>query len=72
MEAGEAVKIIDFRFVEMVAVATDEAHSEDDGKAGGRVRGHSNYYGVSGSYKQIQTFWKHLQYTTYRVLNRRH
>ena len=36
------------------------------------VRGHCNYYGVSGNFKQIQKFWRYLQYTTYRMLNRRH
>ena len=35
------------------------------------VRGHCNYYGVSGNFKQIQKFWKYLKYETYRMLNRR-
>ena len=36
------------------------------------VRGHCNYYGVSGNFHAIQSFWKHLKYSTYRMLNRRH
>ena len=36
------------------------------------VRGHCNYYGVNGNYHAIQSFWKYLRYSTYRVLNRRH
>ena len=36
------------------------------------VRGHCNYYGVSGNFDQIQKFWRYLQFTTYRMLNRRH
>lgn len=36
------------------------------------VRGHCNYYGVSGNFRAIQSFWKYLRYSTYRVLNRRH
>jgi len=35
------------------------------------VRGHCNYYGVSGNFKQIQKFWKYLKSETYRMLNRR-
>ena len=35
------------------------------------VRGHCNYYGVSGNFWQIQKFWKYLKYETYRMLNRR-
>ncbi len=35
------------------------------------VRGHCNYYGVSGNFLQIQKFWKYLKYETYRMLNRR-
>ena len=35
------------------------------------VRGHCNYYGVSGNFVQIQKFWKYLKYETYRMLNRR-
>lgn len=35
------------------------------------VRGHCNYYGVSGNFKQIQNYWKYLKYATYRMLNRR-
>ena len=35
------------------------------------VRGHCNYYGVSGNFKQIQKYWKYLKYETYRMLNRR-
>ena len=36
------------------------------------IRGHCNYYGVNGNFRAIQSFWKYLKYTTYRVLNRRH
>lgn len=36
------------------------------------IQGHCNYYGVSGNFRAIQNFWKYLQYSTYRMLNRRH
>ena len=35
------------------------------------VRGHCNYYGVSGNFMGIQKYWKYVQYATYRMLNRR-
>ena len=35
------------------------------------VRGHCNYYGVSGNFTQILKFWKYLKYETYHMLNRR-
>lgn len=35
------------------------------------LAGHYNYYGVSGNYHAIQTFWKYVKYATYRTLNRR-
>lgn len=35
------------------------------------IRGHCNYYGVNGNYHAIQSFWKYLKYSTYRMLNRR-
>lgn len=35
------------------------------------IRGHCNYYGVSGNFHAIQGFWKYLKYSTYRMLNRR-
>ena len=35
------------------------------------IRGHCNYYGVNGTFKAIQGFWKYLEYSTYRMLNRR-
>jgi len=35
------------------------------------VRGHCNYYGVSGNFIQIQNFLKYLMYETYRMLNHR-
>ena len=35
------------------------------------VRGHCNYYGVSGNSIQLLKFWKYLQITTFRMLNRR-
>jgi Group II intron, maturase-specific domain./Reverse transcriptase (RNA-dependent DNA polymerase). len=36
------------------------------------LTGHCNYYGVSGNFHQIQNFWKYVEYTCYRMLNRRH
>ena len=36
------------------------------------LAGHCNYYGVSGNFRKIQQFWKYVQYTCYRMLNRRH
>ena len=35
------------------------------------LRGHCNYYGVSGNFHAVQSFWKYLKYATYRMLNRR-
>lgn len=35
------------------------------------IRGHCNYYGVNGNFHAIQSFWKYLKYSTYRMLNRR-
>ena len=35
------------------------------------IRGHCNYYGVNENFHGIQNFWKYLQYSTYRMLNRR-
>lgn len=35
------------------------------------LAGHYNYYGVSGNFHAIQTFWKYVKYATYRMLNRR-
>ena len=35
------------------------------------VRGHCNYYGVSGNFLCIQKYWKYLKYEAYRMLNRR-
>lgn len=35
------------------------------------VRGHCNYYGVSGNSSAVQKFVWYLQYTLYRMLNRR-
>jgi hypothetical protein len=35
------------------------------------LRGHCNYYGVSGNSKAIVKYWKYVKYTTYRMLNRR-
>lgn len=35
------------------------------------VRGHCNYYGVSGNFTSILKYWKYLKYETYRMLNRR-
>ena len=36
------------------------------------IRGHCNYYGVNGNFHAVQSFWKYLKYSTYRMLNRRH
>jgi len=36
------------------------------------LQGHCNYYGVSGNFQKIQNYWKYVQYTCYRTLNRRH
>ncbi len=35
------------------------------------IRGHCNYYGVSGNFEQVQKYWKYVKYATYRMLNRR-
>lgn len=35
------------------------------------IRGHCNYYGVNGNFHSIQSFWKYLKYSTFRMLNRR-
>jgi len=35
------------------------------------MRGHNNYYGVSGNSKKVQNFYRYLWWTTYRMLNRR-
>src|SRR5665648_323583 len=35
------------------------------------IWGHCNYYGVNGNFHAIQSFWKYLKYSTYRMLNRR-
>ena len=35
------------------------------------IRGHCNYYGVSGNFRKIQGFWKYVKYESYRMLNRR-
>lgn len=35
------------------------------------IRGHCNYYGVNGNFHAVQSFWKYLKYSTYRMLNRR-
>lgn len=36
------------------------------------LTGHCNYYGVSGNFRKILNFWKYVEYTCYRMLNRRH
>jgi group II intron reverse transcriptase/maturase len=36
------------------------------------LRGHFNYYGVSGNLAQIYKFWKYVKYEYYKVLNKRH
>lgn len=35
------------------------------------IRGHCNYYGISGNFRAIQNFWYYLKYSIYRMLNRR-
>jgi group II intron reverse transcriptase/maturase len=36
------------------------------------LRGHCNYYGVSGNFHMIQNFWKYVKYSCYKMLNRKH
>jgi RNA-directed DNA polymerase len=36
------------------------------------LTGHCNYYGVSGNFHSIQSFWKYVKHTCFRMLNRRH
>ena len=36
------------------------------------VTGHCNYYGVSGNFHMIQSYWNYVKYCCYRMLNRRH
>jgi len=36
------------------------------------ITGHCNYYGVSGNFHAVQSFWKYVKYSCYRMLNRRH
>ena len=36
------------------------------------LQGHCNYYGISGNFLKVQNYWKYVQYTCYRTLNRRH
>ena len=36
------------------------------------LQGHCNYYGVSGNFQKVQNYWRYVQYTCYRTLNRRH
>jgi len=36
------------------------------------LKGHFNYYGVSGNFHMIQNFWKYVKHACYRMLNRRH
>ena len=36
------------------------------------LAGHFNYYGVSGNFHMVQSFWKYAKYSCYRMLNRRH
>jgi group II intron reverse transcriptase/maturase len=35
------------------------------------LKGHINYYGVSGNMRKIVDFWKYVKYLCYRMLNRR-
>ena len=35
------------------------------------IRGHCNYYGVSGNYQAIYDFSEYMKYITYKMLNRR-
>ena len=35
------------------------------------LKGHCNYYGVSGNFHMIQNFWKYVKHSCYRMLNRR-
>ena len=35
------------------------------------LAGHSNYYGVSGNYKEVRKYWEYVKNSTYRMFNRR-
>lgn len=35
------------------------------------IRGHCNYYGISGNFRAIMNFYEYLRFSTYRMLNRR-
>jgi len=35
------------------------------------LRGHNNYYGVNGNLKAIADFWRYMEWSTFRMLNRR-
>jgi hypothetical protein len=35
------------------------------------LKGHYNYYGVSGNYRMIKKFYEYVKYASYRMLNRR-
>lgn len=36
-----------------------------------KIRGHNNYYGISGNYKSIQKYYRYVKYGYYRILRRR-
>ena len=35
------------------------------------LRGHYNYYGVSGNYASLNNFYRHMEYLVFKMLNRR-
>ena len=35
------------------------------------LRGHFNYFGVSGNFRMLENYWKYVKYACYRMLNRR-
>ena len=36
------------------------------------LAGHCNYYGISGNFHAVQSFWKYVKHSCFRMLNRRH
>ena len=35
------------------------------------LRGHYNYYGVSGNFTALNAFYRHMRYLVHKMLNRR-
>ena len=36
-----------------------------------KIRGHFNYYGINGNFKNLQKYIKYVKYSYYRILRRR-